>query len=64
MMDNLLHDADPMPTVKRTFGGFRQYIETARGRSWPAGERGAPTAVACPPRPATHSLSQVGVRCS
>jgi AcrR family transcriptional regulator len=30
MMDNLLRDEDTMPTVKRTFGGFRKYIKTAR----------------------------------
>lgn len=29
MMDNLLRDADTMPTVKRMFGGFRDYINTA-----------------------------------
>jgi AcrR family transcriptional regulator len=29
MMDNLLRDADTMPTVRRTFGGFRDYITTA-----------------------------------
>jgi AcrR family transcriptional regulator len=29
MMDNLLRDEDTMPTVKRTFGGFRNYIKTA-----------------------------------
>src|SRR5213596_1292513 len=26
MMDNLLRDADTMPTVTRMFGGFRDYI--------------------------------------
>src|SRR5207248_11795542 len=31
MMDNLLRDEDLMATVKRTFGGFRKYIETAHG---------------------------------
>jgi AcrR family transcriptional regulator len=29
MMDNLLRDEDTMPTVKRTFGGFRDYLKTA-----------------------------------
>jgi AcrR family transcriptional regulator len=29
MMDNLLRDEQTMPTVKRTFGGFREYIKTA-----------------------------------
>jgi AcrR family transcriptional regulator len=29
MMDNLLRDAATMPTVKRMFGGFRDYINTA-----------------------------------
>lgn len=29
MMDNLLRDEETMPTVKRTFGGFRDYIKTA-----------------------------------
>jgi AcrR family transcriptional regulator len=38
MMDNLLRDADLMPTVKRTFSGFREYIETA-GRTLMAGRR-------------------------
>jgi AcrR family transcriptional regulator len=31
MMDNLLRDADLMPIVKHTFGGFREYFEAARG---------------------------------
>jgi len=30
MMDNLLRDEGTMPTVKRTFGGFRDYITAAR----------------------------------
>ena len=30
MMDNLLRDEDTMPTVKRIFGGFRNYIDAAR----------------------------------
>lgn len=29
MMDNLLRDADTMPTVKQNFDGFRDYINTA-----------------------------------
>lgn len=29
MMDNLLRDADTMPTVQRMFGGFRDYINAA-----------------------------------
>lgn len=29
MMDNLLRDADTMPTVRRMFGGFRDYIAAA-----------------------------------
>jgi AcrR family transcriptional regulator len=29
MMDNLLRDEDTMPTVKRMFGGFRDYINAA-----------------------------------
>jgi AcrR family transcriptional regulator len=29
MMNNLLRDEDTMPTVKRTFAGFRAYINTA-----------------------------------
>jgi AcrR family transcriptional regulator len=30
MMNNLLRDEDTMPTVKRTFGGFRNYITVAQ----------------------------------
>jgi AcrR family transcriptional regulator len=30
MMDNLLRDEDLMPTVKRTFGAFGDYIQTAQ----------------------------------
>jgi AcrR family transcriptional regulator len=30
MMNNLLRDEDTMPTVKRTFGGFRNYITAAQ----------------------------------
>jgi hypothetical protein len=30
MMDNLLRDEETVPTVKRTFGGFRDYIKTAQ----------------------------------
>jgi AcrR family transcriptional regulator len=29
MMGNLLRDEDTVPTVKRAFGGFREYIKTA-----------------------------------
>jgi AcrR family transcriptional regulator len=29
MMGNLMRDEDTVPTVKRTFGGFREYIKTA-----------------------------------
>jgi hypothetical protein len=29
MMDNLLRDEQTMPTVKRSFAGFRAYIDTA-----------------------------------
>jgi AcrR family transcriptional regulator len=29
MIENLLRDVDTMPTVKRMFGGFRDYIDTA-----------------------------------
>ncbi len=29
MLDNLVRDADTMPTVKRTFGAFGDYIKTA-----------------------------------
>jgi AcrR family transcriptional regulator len=31
MMENLLRDEETMPTVKQMFGGFRDYIATARG---------------------------------
>jgi AcrR family transcriptional regulator len=31
MMENLLRDEATMPTVKRMFGGFRDYIATAHG---------------------------------
>jgi AcrR family transcriptional regulator len=30
MMNNLLRDQDMMPTVKRTFGGFRNYMNAAQ----------------------------------
>jgi AcrR family transcriptional regulator len=30
MMDNLLRDDETMPTVKRTFGGFRNYMKAAQ----------------------------------
>jgi AcrR family transcriptional regulator len=30
MMDNLLRDEETMPTVKRTFGGFRNYMKAAQ----------------------------------
>lgn len=43
MMSNLLRDEDTMPTVKRTFGGFRAYIDTAR-ETLMAGRRARGTA--------------------
>jgi AcrR family transcriptional regulator len=44
MMDNLLRDEETMPTVKRTFGRFRDYIRAAHktlmaGRLAPGGAR-------------------------